>query len=513
VRTTYRMNADSCASRYQRCHIWGALVLLIIGGILVSIRVGILCDDAFVSFVYVRSLLRGRGLTYNGTVVQGYTNPLWVLLLAGIARLGFEIPLVAAVLTRAVLCALTSAVYWLARRVDLPPSLGVLAAAVVCLSVDVAVYAGSGLETLLFATLLTLCVGLVARPAIRSLHATLAGATAGLLALCRPEGLVAVAAVPLLLAVRRSPSLSFRFALPALLIAAPWFLWAHHYYGDWLPNSFYAKAGALTAPQLRHGLHYVFAPTMSGATVFALVIALATSVRQRSSPGCWLCLAALAWLAYAVLIGGDFMPGLRLVVPVLGIAAVGLLAVCRSISRRALATAFVLLCLLSLARWRDPHTWTRIADWHRFAPPRAEFGRWLHEHVPPGSLLVVSAAGTIPYYSELPTIDALGINDRHIARHGRRDPTLLAGHQMGDGDYILSREPDIICLRLRAPGARIGFVSDRMMAADPRLYMLYRPRVVDIPSGPRFFVVHVRLAPSLTGCRRDSRASPLFPPG
>ena len=44
-----------------------------------------LCDDAFISFRYVRNLLSGHGLVFNpGEYVEGYTNFLWILELAAI---------------------------------------------------------------------------------------------------------------------------------------------------------------------------------------------------------------------------------------------------------------------------------------------------------------------------------------------------------------------------------------------------------------------------------------------
>ncbi len=47
-----------------------------------------LCDDAFISFRYVRNLLEGHGLVFNpGEYVEGYTNFLWMLELAAIWRL------------------------------------------------------------------------------------------------------------------------------------------------------------------------------------------------------------------------------------------------------------------------------------------------------------------------------------------------------------------------------------------------------------------------------------------
>src|SRR5882672_7471606 len=49
-----------------------------------------LTDDAFISFRYARNLRQGHGLVFNPGFerVEGYTNFLWVVLLAGCDALG-----------------------------------------------------------------------------------------------------------------------------------------------------------------------------------------------------------------------------------------------------------------------------------------------------------------------------------------------------------------------------------------------------------------------------------------
>ena len=50
-----------------------------------------LSDDAFISFRYSRHLADGLGLVWNaGEPVEGYTNFLWVLLMAASLSLGLE---------------------------------------------------------------------------------------------------------------------------------------------------------------------------------------------------------------------------------------------------------------------------------------------------------------------------------------------------------------------------------------------------------------------------------------
>ncbi len=43
-------------------------------------------DDAYISFTYARNLTEGNGLTYNGMLVEGYSNFLWTLLISPFTR-------------------------------------------------------------------------------------------------------------------------------------------------------------------------------------------------------------------------------------------------------------------------------------------------------------------------------------------------------------------------------------------------------------------------------------------
>ncbi|HEY4491844.1 MAG TPA: hypothetical protein VI958_07560, partial [Acidobacteriota bacterium] len=48
-------------------------------------------DDIFIGFRYAQNLVDGRGLVYNtGERVEGYTNFLWVLIMAGGLLVGIK---------------------------------------------------------------------------------------------------------------------------------------------------------------------------------------------------------------------------------------------------------------------------------------------------------------------------------------------------------------------------------------------------------------------------------------
>jgi hypothetical protein len=63
---------------------------------------------------------------------------------------------------------------------------------------------------------------------------------------------------------------------------------------------------------------------------------------------------------------------------------------------------------------------------------RTTLGLWLREHVPPDTLIAVDAAGQLPFYSRLPTMDMFGINDLHTA-HLTIEELKAMGKTMGEG--------------------------------------------------------------------------------
>jgi arabinofuranosyltransferase len=458
--------------------------------IALAVRTSALLDDAFISFIYAKNWIGGRGITYNGIVVQGYTNPLWVLLLSGLGWLGVDIPQAARWLGGAGGAGAIIATYWLGRQFRLPVAVALIPAAVLTLSADFVFYVGSGLETVLFAALLTTAVACLCAPQPTIEYALGGGAAAGLLALCRPEGLAVIVAGALYLGVRRAPRLAGLFLAAGVLVIAPWFLWAHSFYGDWLPNSFYAKTAAFSLSQVGWGLLYLrsglhgYGIAAAGGLVAMVAVAAVRPLYPRARA---LLLIAALWLIYIVVVGGDFMPGFRLFIPVSGVVLVGAIAAgwsARSPWRFPLAGVAAVSIALSLANWNDPVRREVAALTRRTNVSDMTIGLWLRNRLAPGTLVALRGAGMVPYYSELPTLDTLGINDRHIARFGHRDPNLPIGHQLGDGAYVLSCAPDYVFVQSK-PVCGFICVSDRELISSPEFRRRYRRCAATLPGvGP-----------------------------
>ncbi len=280
-----------------------------------------LCDDAFISFRYVRNLLDGHGLVFNpGEHVEGYSNFLWVLELAAIWALSGVAPERAApwlsvAFTAGTIAAMT---WWIARLPSLSHRrlVGWMALGLVCASATFAVWtSGGGLETrrfTFFVVLAVACLSLYRDNRRGLLVASLSLAAA---ALTRPEGPLLAALCFGWFVVQRMADTGVKnpdwrrlicLATPFVVLIGAHFLWRHAYYGEWLPNTWYAKH---VRPWYESGFRYLWAAALETG-LYLLIPLAAVAMRNRwraSRDGIWALALLLVGvhMAYVMRIGGD----------------------------------------------------------------------------------------------------------------------------------------------------------------------------------------------------------------
>jgi len=434
-------------------------------------------DDAYISFRYAENLLNGHGLVFNpGERVEGYTNFLWTVMMAGTMTVGLDPAFVSRVLGLVLGLATLLFVYRFGTRVVLrTPAQATVAPVLLAFSVPFGIWTFAGLETPLFSFLALLGTFYFILEWREPTRFPLSAIWLTLTALTRPEG-VFLFVISFLAGVRRLWFFKERpvrrggrqfllWAMLFLIIYGTYFAWRYLYYGYLLPNTFDVRQPKSWAQRWSHwvrGYAYVrdFITTNGG-----ILFLLPALLLLRKKVDAWLYYIGalvLSWGAYLIYVGGDPKVHFRLVALMLPqvyllvqegahelVSWIGVFT-----ERRAMHLLATILLLVAVIVTFDPYLVGDHAE--RFEqeanvikPQRVAIGRWLSQNAPPDATLAVRAAGIVPFYSGLYTIDMLGVLDSRIAHQDILDTDRPTAHGKTDIPYILSQRPDYVMILKR----------------------------------------------------------------
>ncbi len=429
-------------------------------------------DDAGISYAYSRNLAHGHGLVSQPGMepVEGFSNPSWVLLMAAFFGLGLFHPYLTSKAVAAILVLVTLTIFYRGLRSALSmPRIG--AGVVLLLTVmnpSYTIWTMSGLENALYALLV---VGLItgtwsvlrtARFSAR--RAAGLGALAFLAAITRPEGIIYGVIPPLLVLIHIvSAGVTHRrddrrillpllvYGLTVLVMISIFVACRLLYFGDPLPNTFYAKGGSMLSNagnmlflrpvflQKLHALLNSVAGPLGIVLALALVLGLAALAltRRIRKPHVDLLAGTLISGGIYLTLPPDWMKEFRFATPffplffALTVAAghdvVELLISGRRV-QRLIKAGLMLAAIAYSATIYVPRTLAYAA--HPDVPLR-----WIKRNysdrfesyadrleVVGGSLLLPPLGGTL-FYSDLRIHDLAGLCDRTIARTVYYRPT------------------------------------------------------------------------------------------
>jgi arabinofuranosyltransferase len=434
-------------------------------------------DDAYISFRYARNLAEHGQLVFNlGEHVEGFTNFLWTLLLAGGMKLGISPVLSSRFFGVAFGVGTLAVAVRLSLRLDRdePSRWHLVAPLGLAATGAFACWCTGGLETQLFTFLSFMAFERVMYEVDEG-RGFQSGIWFALAAMTRPEGLLffAVAGLYRLLCkvardwrlVPRKHELLWLGAFAALFV--PYFAWRWSYYGWPFPNTFYVKASG--GPETwKLGLYYLRRFAEDYGAFFFLPLTLLgwapRGDRRRRSLFLLASLLGAVFAAYTVSVGGDFMGLYRFILPVMPLAAVALQEGLRGLSiklapftgRPALALAGLMLAagyLFGSAKVSQIAATVEDAEngidtpayLKKYALDRIPVGIWLGKYARPDDLMTVGGAGVIPYYSGIAAYDVFGLVDAHIAHDPKMSVSDRPGHEKWGSDaYMLSRRPTLI---------------------------------------------------------------------
>lgn len=297
-----------------------ALVFFGLAFIWTFFRYAWITEDAFINFRVIENVRDGYGLVWNpGERVQVFTSPMWMLLTLSASLLTGE-ELYTVIVLSFILVAATFFLLYISSGKN---AVLFLAVATLFFSRSIRDYASSGLETPLLmlvvgAFVVLLCCG---KEDKQGVFLIFLAASACLLV--RHDALVLV--LPFLLQqcihFCRPWSLS-RFAILARLAfmgAAPFLMWSLFsliYYGSFFPNTAGAKIveGFNQVKQASNYFQYMqnFDPAAYIFITLTIIVAFVFRDKHRFS----LAAGVMLWVAYMVMVGGDYMAGRFFVGPV-----------------------------------------------------------------------------------------------------------------------------------------------------------------------------------------------------
>jgi len=438
-----------------------AALILLLGIFLATVHRGQFhgMDDAYITFRFARNLVDGHGPVFNsGERIEGYSSALHMLLISpALLFLSDESVYYYALAINALASVVALLVFHRCVRDCLAASAAIPAVFLFALTPSVWHYVWSGLESpliLLFQLLIWASVIRI-REEPKPRHVTLLCTATVLSVLGRADGFVVPGlAVAYLLLIGRKRAAAY-CALAAAMTLGAHVAFRCIYYGNPLPNTYYAKVGGSLAARFRVASRVLWRLAASKQFLVHLLILLATLVGQavkivkqhgtvRDTMSFEPFLAA-GLLVYWFYIAGDALGErfLMILFP-LGVFCLLRLLWKPRVKWGARVSAIVLLAALQLSPAID---WISSvsAKRHEEVDAWAHLGHHLGDYEK-GKVLACDAIGKIGYYSRLHIIDMLGLCDEHIAH--RKMKMVFPGHSKFDPVYVLERKPDLIAARI-----------------------------------------------------------------
>jgi hypothetical protein len=484
----------------RRAHVVATIAVLVV----LAWATRFVQDDAFISFRYAQHLAEGHGLTWNvgEPPIQGFTDPLWTLALAAAMRMGAEPVATTYALGIASFVGTLAGTYALVRALGSEEWAAWTAMVWYGTNATALAYATGGLETQTQACLVTW----VAVLAVRELEGrgtragavglSLLGAAAVWLRLdsALPVGLlVGAAALRPGVAARRRAELVAPLAAGSLAFVA----FALGTFHQLLPNTFYAKAAGFDPKVVKAGAEYVLAFLRHYGLLPYLVLAavLLWRATPRDRAAVLLAGCVVSWMAYVTWVGGDFME-FRFIVPVLPLAfaALARLIFASALPRAVVPALAAVVVAESAAHAYEMYDESFFQDGnaietihglsqHLEAPNQdwCEVGRVLGRAFrgDPRVTITTAAAGAMPYYSRLRTVDILGLSDAWIARHGKIIGRRPGHRRLAPVSYLLEQRVNL---------AWFHFQKDDPLPPDTK--------VIHVPITPQLGAELVYLVPS-----------------
>jgi hypothetical protein len=390
-------------------------------------------DDSYISYRYARNLARGLGLVYNaGERIEGYTNFLFTVILAGGIKLGIDPEVLSKGIGAGSAFGALGLTYAISGRIMPYRTLPCVATWLLASTIVFTGWSVFGLETGFFLCLILAGTYLLLLETGDALTPDpppgpradfpWSGLVFALAGLTRPEAPMFFGLLLLFLLGRGAFGRQnlLRVALFVVPIALH-LIFRHAYYGAWLPNTLAAKTGNFET-QYNRGLTYVQNyVNHTGPVLYLAFLGGAFGLVKVRRDVMALAAITLAVLGYVILVGGDWMKLFRFMSPFEPFCFLLIdLGVRRAVDKRdATSNLAVVLFASTVVSFRSN---TLRGDQVDFIQNEKRFwdtstggtARWFLEH-PPGEI-ALGDIGYVGWVTDYPILDLLGLVDPVISK-------------------------------------------------------------------------------------------------
>lgn len=417
------------------------LILLLLG-----INNRFIQDDAFISFRYAQHLVEGHGLTWNigeFIPVEGYTNFLWVIMISFGEALRLDPVLWSMMLGISFGAKTLFITYRLSLMLLKSKALALLTIVLLGTNYSFSSYMTGGLETQLQTFFIVAaayysfslvnghgCSGLFSIAGLSLLFS--------LAIMTRPDSVLICGVLYLYVFfkfIKNEHSIKICILKLSILtfsggiVIGLWLVFKFIYYGSIYPNTYYIKAIGFSIETLKYGLLYFFVFLINYCIIFFIFLWMFHFKKIFCQIEFQIIMIIISlWFLYIIKVGGDFME-FRFFVPMLPFIFL-LISKNISILNSKISQLFFVMILpissfihsvefegynqIESINSLNGHIVNKNQNWKGVG---IVLNKIFGESIDP-VIIGTHAAGAIPYYSKLPTVDMLGLNDRWIARNG-----------------------------------------------------------------------------------------------
>ncbi|MCZ4372666.1 hypothetical protein O4H50_12745 [Vibrio diazotrophicus] len=419
-------------------------------------------DDTFIYLIYVKNLINGNGLSFNGELVEGFSSIIWVYLNYLFSWLPFDYLTISKLI--GIIFYFIQGVFVLAiltvffKKYD--KRILVLLLLPYFSFNPLVVWSVSGLETVANSFLLLFCVFcyFYFRVVIGSKSyqgIIFLGCLFGLLAAMRPEGFAFLGAfflfeVVLYLRERViNKKHIFLFLVGYSIVVFFIILWRYSVYSEFLPMTVLAKTGDLSS-QIYSGkiyvkefiLDYWFFALLYVFSSISLFLCNKFEVRIW---GVFSLIIVSGCFCFSIATGGDWMILYRLLVPTFPFMLSSIFISIFLIANKKIQV-FLILLITSGFLIKSFFSYDLVMS-RKGVYEAIQLGKYIRSlNLQKSETIAVVDAGAIPFYSELDTIDMVGLNNSKIGN--------LPGAFMRkyDNNYVLSERPKYIQMHTKIIG-------------------------------------------------------------